>query len=115
MTGIHYYHRTIFVVSDGTGETAEKMLRAALLQFPAPDVRLKMYSRVRREEDVRELVARAQEVSALLVFTVVNREQRELLHRLTYEHGVEAVDLIGALISYVAAFRDTGADALALG
>ena len=91
-------YRTIFVVSDGTGETAEKVLRAALLQFPAPDVRLKMYSRVSREEEIRELCIRAQETNALLVFTVVNREQREILHRLTYEHGVEAVDLIGSLI-----------------
>lgn len=94
----------IFVVSDGTGETAEKVLRAALLQFPAPDVRLRMFSRVRREEDIRGLVARAQETGALLVFTVVNREQRELLHRLTYEHGVEAVDLIGSLIGKLQSF-----------
>jgi regulator of PEP synthase PpsR (kinase-PPPase family) len=104
-----HHPRTILLVSDGTGETAEKVLRAALLQFPQPDVRLKMYSRVRREEEIRSVVSRAQELSALLVFTVVNREMRELLHRLTYEHGVEAVDLIGALIGKLSSFLSSQA------
>lgn len=96
--------RTIYVLSDGTGETAEKVLRAALLQFQTPEVRLKMFSRIRREDEVRAVLQKAQESRALLVFTVVNREQRELLHRLTYEHGVEAVDLIGSLIGKLSGY-----------
>jgi regulator of PEP synthase PpsR (kinase-PPPase family) len=96
--------RAIFLVSDGTGETAEKVLRAALLQFPHQDVRLKMFMRIRRESEVRDIVTRAQETGALLVFTVVNREQRELLHRLTYELNVESVDLIGSLIGKLSGY-----------
>jgi regulator of PEP synthase PpsR (kinase-PPPase family) len=96
--------RAIFLVSDGTGETAEKVLRAALLQFPHQDVRMKMFMRIRRESEVRDIVIKAQESGALLVFTVVNREQRELLHRLTYELNVESVDLIGSLIGKLSGF-----------
>ena len=37
----------IYVVSDSTGETAERVTRATLLQFPDHSVRLKLERRVR--------------------------------------------------------------------
>ena len=53
-------HRsTIYVVSDATAETAERVLRAALIQFDdlRPDVRV--YSLVRRDAEVAEILDRA--------------------------------------------------------
>jgi regulator of PEP synthase PpsR (kinase-PPPase family) len=96
--------KTIFVLSDGTGETAEKVVRAALLQFRDARVNLKMWSRVRDDEEIRDVVDRAAAAGALLVFTVVNAAQRDLLHRLATEKGLDAVDLIGALIGKMQAY-----------
>ena len=45
----------IFVVSDGTGETALSTVRAALTQFPAP-VRMRSFSEVCTTGDVRRAV-----------------------------------------------------------
>src|SRR5688500_8444252 len=88
----------VFVISDATGETAEKAVRAALLQFSDVNVDLRMYTRVRLEEEMRNIVARARDRQALVVFTVVSTAHRELLRRLCDDAGVEAVDLIGTLI-----------------
>ena len=96
--------RNVFVISDATGETAEKVVRAALLQFSSAPVDLRMYTRVRLEEEMRHIVARARERHALVVFTVVSTAHRELLRRLCDEAGVDAVDLIGTLMGKLSQF-----------
>jgi regulator of PEP synthase PpsR (kinase-PPPase family) len=99
--------RTLFVLSDATGETAEKVVRAALLQFSNVPVTLKMYTRVRLEDEMRAIIARAKEQQALVMFTVVSTAHRELLRRLCEEENVDAVDLIGTLIAKLSSFLGT--------
>ena len=95
--------RNVFIVSDATGETAEKAVRAALLQFTIP-VQLRTYSRVRLDEEVRAIVERAREAKGLVVYTMAHLENRELLRQLCEEKGLESVDLIGALMAKLASF-----------
>lgn len=96
--------KTVMVISDATGETAERMVRAALLQFGHLPVNVRLYSRVRLESEVERILERATELHALVVFTVVNHEARELLVRMLDKYDVESVDLIGSLIGSLAMF-----------
>ena len=96
--------RQVFVLSDATGETAEKVVRAALLQFTAVPVSLRMYTRVRLEAEMRNIVSRAKSEGALVVFTVVSTAHRELLRRICDEANVDAVDLIGTLMAKLSAY-----------
>jgi regulator of PEP synthase PpsR (kinase-PPPase family) len=96
--------RPIFVLSDATGETAEKVVRAALLQFSSVPTTVRMYTRVRLEAEMRAIVARAQKEGALLVFTVVSTSHRELLRRICDEENVDAVDLIGTLMGKLSSY-----------
>ncbi len=98
--------RPIFVLSDATGETAEKVVRAALLQFSNTPVTLRMFTRVRLEAEMRSIIGRAKEQGALVVFTVVSTAHRELLRRLCDEENVDAVDLIGALMAKLTSYLD---------
>jgi regulator of PEP synthase PpsR (kinase-PPPase family) len=95
--------KTVIVISDATGETAEKVVRAALLQFQA-DCQVRVYSRVRLEAEVERIVERAAETHALLVFTLVDAAERELLWQLCQRHNVDAVDLIGGLMAKLASY-----------
>ena len=97
-------HRPIFVVSDSTGETAERAVRAALLQFPDERVRVRLCTRVRDEDAVVETLDRAHEQGALVVFTLVRPELREVLLERASRVGVKSVDLIGSLIREVSEF-----------
>ena len=45
--------RQIVVASDGTGQTAEVVVRAALVQFRGAEVQIHLRSDVRTAEDVR--------------------------------------------------------------
>ncbi len=96
----------IDVVSDSTGETAERVVRAALLQFPARKTRVRLHQRVRDREAAREVIEGASRDGALLVFTIVSPELREFVHQLCYEKKVEAVDVIGALLGKLSGFLD---------
>ena len=94
----------IYVVSDSTGETAERVVRAALLQFPNHRARVRLFTRVRDREAVAEVMAKAGEQGAMVVFTLVSTELREYFHEKARENNVETVDVIGALIHKVAGF-----------
>ena len=52
--------KTVMIISDATGETAERMVRAATLQFSEP-VQIRLFSRVRLESELERLFAYAAE------------------------------------------------------
>jgi len=98
--------KRIDVLSDSTGETAEKVVRAAMLQFPHSGAHIRVHTRVRTKEAVRPILERAANEQALIVFTVVSPELREYIHAASYELKVEALDLIGSLIGKLSTFLD---------
>ncbi|MCL2448190.1 MAG: kinase/pyrophosphorylase [Polyangiaceae bacterium] len=98
--------RRIDILSDSTGETAEKAVRAAMLQFPHSGAYVRLHTRVRTKESIRPVLENAAKDGALVVFTVVGPELREYIHAASYELKVEALDLIGSLIGKLAAFLD---------
>ena len=104
--GLPLETRRIDILSDSTGETAERVVRAALLQFPHSGGYVRLHTRVRTRELVRPILEAAARDGALVVFTVVSPELREYIHSSSYELKVEALDLIGSLIGKLATFLD---------
>ncbi len=98
--------RFIDVLSDSTGETAEKVVRAALLQFPQAGAQIRLHTRVRTKETARPVLERAAREGALVVFTVVAPELREFVHAMTAELRIEAIDVIGSLIGKLGTFLE---------
>jgi regulator of PEP synthase PpsR (kinase-PPPase family) len=98
--------RSIDVLSDSTGETAEKVVRAALLQFPESGAQVRLHTRVRTKEAARPVLERAAQEGSLVVFTVVSPELREYLHATSHELHVEALDLIGSLIGKLGTYLE---------
>ena len=98
--------KRIDVLSDSTGETAEKVVRAAMLQFPHSGAQLRLHTRVRTKEAARPVLEAAAKQSALVVFTVVSPELREFIHATSYELKIESLDLIGSLIGKLGTFLD---------
>jgi len=90
--------RRVFVVADGTGETAEKVVKAALTQFRGVSVGTETYTRVRSKVEIREIVETAEGEGAFIVYTIIDPEHREFLQQQADEHGVQAADLIGGLV-----------------
>jgi len=93
--------RQIFLISDGTGETAAAAVRAALTQFQAR-VQVRSFAEIRHESQVRRVVERAAETGAVVVFTLVNEALAAEVSALARERNLPAVDLLGPLIRAVA-------------
>lgn len=93
---------TVFVVSDATGETAERMARAALTQFGNAPVRLARRGEVRTAEQVRAVVREASGGDCIILHTLVSDELRRLMLAESRLHGVDSLDAIGPMLERVA-------------
>ena len=89
----------IFIVSDGTGRTAQQAMSAALVQFPGARIDLSVRSNVRTKKRAHEVVAEAARAGGFIVHTIVTDAVREAIVTEGRRHNVEAIDLIGPLIA----------------
>ncbi len=96
--------RKVFIVSDATGTTAEKVVAAAVRQFSGANIAAEIYPRIRTEQALEDIVERAAEEGALVVHTIVDHDQRELLQRHCADAGLTDVDLIGPLVGALGAY-----------
>jgi regulator of PEP synthase PpsR (kinase-PPPase family) len=96
--------RYIDVLSDSTGATAERVVRAALLQFPQTEVEIRRHLRVRTRDRAEPILRRISEDESLLVFSVVSPELSDFIHRKAGELHIEAIDVIGSVIGRLERF-----------
>lgn len=90
---------TIYIISDGTGETAATMIRAALVQYADKDVQMVRCKNIRTEAQVEPLVEEAFERKGLIVYTVVSLQLRSKIRELASSKGIPCIDLLGPLLS----------------
>jgi regulator of PEP synthase PpsR (kinase-PPPase family) len=93
---------TIFVVSDATGETAERVARSALAQFEGAPVVIVRRGHVHTPEQVAAVVQEAATRDSLIIHTLVSDEMRHVMLQETRRRGVEALDLMGPVLDRVA-------------
>ena len=79
---------TIFVLSDGTGETADQMIKAALVQYVGDNVKINRFKNVRTEAQVKAIFEEAHSVHGLVVYTVVAEAVRGVVERMAGQSGV---------------------------
>jgi len=91
----------VFVVSDGTGETAVASVRAAMSQFQTR-WRLRTFAETRTASQLDRIMQLAKESGALVVFTLVDQGLARDARQVAGERGVPVVDLLGPLIWAVA-------------
>ncbi|MBM4315937.1 MAG: kinase/pyrophosphorylase [Deltaproteobacteria bacterium] len=88
----------IYVISDGTGETADQMIKAALLQYVREGLKIVRFKNIRTEIQVRSIFEEAHSVNAIVVYTVVSDNLRIFIDSISQQTGVAAVDLLGPLL-----------------
>lgn len=96
--------RRIIVVSDGTGETAAQMTKAAMVQFSDHDVFFTRYKNVRNEAQITAICEDAAVRKDLLVYTIVSPQLRLFLANQARIHNIACVDLLGPLLVGLATY-----------
>jgi regulator of PEP synthase PpsR (kinase-PPPase family) len=94
----------IYIVSDATAETAQRTLRGALMQFRDVETTTRTFTMVRDREDMVDILTKAREREAFVIFTLINQEKRDFFTREAEQRGVHCVDLIGELMTDLRVF-----------
>jgi [pyruvate, water dikinase]-phosphate phosphotransferase / [pyruvate, water dikinase] kinase len=89
----------VCMLSDATGGTAERVVRATLAQFPDSTVMLEVISGVENTEQMRAVVDKAKSRRGLIAYTLVSPALRREIALLANEAGVVSVDLLGPLMT----------------
>ncbi|MBK5274912.1 MAG: kinase/pyrophosphorylase [Desulfuromonadales bacterium] len=97
-------NKVIYVVSDSTGETAERVIRAALSQFYDEDVRIHRLCQIHNQSDVLQAMTVAVNEPGMVAYTLVDPHLAEIVERVAEEHGLFAVDLLSGLIYSLSRF-----------
>jgi len=97
--------KKIYVLSDSTGETAERVVRAALSQFGSTDVRIVRLAKVGNQQELQQAVATVTaDEEGLLVYTLVDSSLAIAVHTIAEEHGLMAFDLLSPLLHSLSVF-----------
>ena len=91
------YH--IYVVSDGTGKTAEGVLRAALVQFEDAPVEIERFSNIRKPKQLRVIMDEAKRTGGFIVHTLVSQRLRTLALTEGRAAHVPTIDLMGPMLA----------------
>ena len=91
----------VFLVSDSTGETAEKVARAALSQFDVSNVRLKRFLLVDSAQKIREIITEASKKKAIIIFTLVEDGLRNTMLLESNSSSVISIDIIGPVLNSI--------------
>jgi len=96
---------TIVIISDGTGETATQVAKAAMLQFQTKkDVKVVRCKNVRTTEQAEVIIEEARELDAIILYTVVSKRLGEFIHENAEENRVPHLDLFGPVLKVLTAY-----------
>jgi hypothetical protein len=90
---------TIYIVSDGRGDTCNQLVRAALVQFQGQHHRLVRRAEVRSPQAVEEILHKAAAEHALVFYTLVADDTRETMKATAEKLLVPTVDVLGPSFS----------------
>ena len=90
---------TLYVVSDGRGQTSASVLQAALVQFHGQRYAIVREANVRTVERVEEIVDAAARTHGVVVYTLVAGETRRAMRQAAASRAVPIVDVLGPALS----------------
>lgn len=99
-------NKKIYVLSDGTGETAMSMLQAALVQYHNSDIKIIRVKNVRSPSQIERTMEEVKEEQGFVVYTLVSKSMRELIQSLSQSLNVPSVDLLGPVLEQLDVFFD---------
>lgn len=92
---------TVYAISDSVGETAEFVVRAAASQFNSGGLEIKRMPYIGSEDQIKQVLKRAEETDGLVVYTLVLPELRTVMEQEGWIRGVTTVDILGPVLDAV--------------
>lgn len=88
----------VFIVSDGTGLTAERVISAVLVQFKLISPIFQRYPYIKTKEQIANILAKAEKLEAVVIYSLVSQELRAWIRTHKEKRDVYTIDLLGSLL-----------------
>jgi regulator of PEP synthase PpsR (kinase-PPPase family) len=96
--------RVIFILSDATGDTASRILGAALKQFVGDHVAIRRFPNVLRQSEVTAILEEARKQHTLVAHTFAATPLRRIMKEQSERLGIESLDLLGPVLDRLEEF-----------
>ncbi len=103
-TALKSFH--LHLISDSTGETVGVVARASLVQFDSVDANEHLWSMVRTENQVREVIAGIGENPGVVLYTLVNEDLCNLLEDGCRKLQVPCIAVLDPVVAELGAHLD---------
>lgn len=97
-------NKILYILSDGTGQSAINIVRACLIQFESPDVKLSVYSKVDSDKKIHEILDYAEKYEAFVAFTIAKRKLRRTVHEICHNNNIMHHDILGPPVEKFSSF-----------
>jgi regulator of PEP synthase PpsR (kinase-PPPase family) len=88
----------VFIVSDATGITAERVINAALVQFKDIEPIFEKFTYVKTKRQINDILSKAEALDAIVIYSLVSKELRAWIRPEMRKKGLNRIDLLGPLL-----------------
>lgn len=88
----------VFIISDGTGLTAERVITAVLLQFKQIKPIFKRFPYIKTGEQIENILTKAENLQAIVIYSLVEKELRTWMNAEKRKRDIHIIDLLGPLL-----------------
>jgi len=97
-------NNAFYLLSDGTGETAEAVITAAIAQFSKDNVKIIRVGHILTREQVSEQLAEAEKTHALIFYTFVHLELATFIENECAKRRIDCLDLMTPILRKLTKF-----------
>ncbi len=91
----------VFIISDGTGLTAERVISAVLVQFRQIKPVFRRFPYIKRKEQIDKILFKAEDLEAIVIYSLVEKDLRAWINAEKRKRNVHTIDLLGPLLKRV--------------
>jgi regulator of PEP synthase PpsR (kinase-PPPase family) len=99
--------QVIFILSDATGDTASRILGAALKQFIGDHITIRRFPNVLRQSEVTAILEEARKQHTLVAHTFAATPLRRIMKEQSERLGIESIDLLGPVLDRLEDFLNS--------
>ncbi|MGV8145167.1 MAG: pyruvate, water dikinase regulatory protein [Alkaliphilus sp.] len=88
----------VYIISDSIGETAEQVAKAGISQFDFTNYEIRRYPHMTDKSQLIEIIDRAKDENALIIFTMVVNEFSEFITDSCSHYDIPCIDVMSPVI-----------------
>jgi hypothetical protein len=96
--------KKIYIISDATGQSGLHILRAALVQFEHARTKIMLFHDIDTKAGLKKILGQAREDKALIAFTFVKKEMRDIASEYCLKNKIYYLDILGPLINNLSSY-----------